>query len=563
MRPILRSLALGSFVTVSLSATPQPPRSDMGIVQRSLASGRLPVGRWPDISDVTPDLRRAYDSVAWQPLWLRDHRLTHAARAVVAYLGALERVGLPPSDFDAARIDSMAQVIDAGGASPDLRGRFEITLSVATARALSALQWGRISPRDAHEAFHVSRTDFDLAVAVMAAARSPDPLLVFAGVEPRYMHYRLLKQQLARARELALDTTLLPLDLPGRIAPGDSLREAPRLRRLLIALGDLAPDDTVPVAADTLYADTPYAGALYAGALVEGVRHFQGRQGVAQDGIIGPVTRGRLNRPFAQRVQKIELALERWRWLPREFAGRVIIVNIPEFQLHAFDRLTSDSTALFSMDIVAGQAYDHSTPVFMKDLEYLSFSPYWEVPASIARAEIRPLARGDSSYLEKHAYVLLRGFSESASPLPHTPDNVADIGRSVRVRQMPGAQNALGRVKFMLPNPHNIYLHDTPTQSAFDRARRDLSHGCIRLADPRRLALWVLRDRPEWTSQKVDSAMALARPLNVSLTEPIPVLIVYSTAAAKLDGTLELYADIYGHDKRLAGLLARGFPYPR
>ncbi|MEO6445789.1 MAG: L,D-transpeptidase family protein, partial [Gemmatimonadaceae bacterium] len=500
------------------------------------ASERLADGRWPDISDVSPDLRRAYDSVAWQPLWLRSDELTLSARAVIAYLGALESVGLPPRDFDVARIESMAHAIDSGASTPDLRGRFEVTLSVAAARVLSALQWGRVSPRDAHEAFRISRTDFDLA-----------------GAEPRYVHYRLLKQQLARVRILAGDTSLLPLELADRVAPGDTLPAAPRLHRLLVALGDLAPPDTGFGVPDTVYTD----------ALAEGVRSFQRRQGVTQDGIIGPVTRARLNRPFAQRVAQIELALERWRWLPREFGGRVIIANIPEFQLHAFDRLTSDSTALFSMDIVVGEAYDHSTPVFMEELEYLSFSPYWEVSASISRTEIRPLAARDSSYLAQHEYVLLRGFSESASPLPPTPENIADIGRSVRVRQMPGAQNALGRVKFMLPNPHNIYLHDTPAQSAFDRARRDLSHGCIRLSDPKRLALWVLRDRPEWTSQKVDSAMALARPLNVSLSERIPVLIVNSTAVAKLNGDLALYADIYGHDTRLAALLARGFPYSR
>lgn len=557
MRRLYRLLALGSLVSVSLSATPLVTplvtRTDMGIVQRTIASERLANGRWPDISDVSPDLLRAYDSVAWQPLWLRNDELTTSARAVIAYLGALESVGLPPRDFDVAPIDSMAQAIDAGAGTPDLRGRFEVTLSVAAARVLSALQWGRVSPRDAHEAFRISRTDFDLAVAVRAAARSPDPLLVFIGAEPRYAHYRLLKQQLVRVRKLARDTSLLPLELPDRVAPGDTVPAAPRLRRLLVALGDLTLPDTTWGASDTVYTN----------ALAEGVKNFQRRQGVVQDGIIGPVTRARLNRPFAQRVAQIELGLERWRWLPREFAGRVIIANIPEFQLHAFDRLTSDSTALFSMDIVVGEAYDHSTPVFMKELEYLSFSPYWEVPASISRAEIRPLAARDSSYLAAHEYVLLRGFSESASPVPPTPENIAEIGRSVRVRQMPGAQNALGRVKFMLPNPHNIYLHDTPTQSAFDRARRDLSHGCIRLSDPKRLAMWVLRDRPEWTSHKVDSAMALGRPLNVSLSERIPVLIVYSTAVAKLNGDLALYADIYGHDKRLAALLARGFPYPR
>ena len=554
MRLVRPSVLLGfifgaSFAPSSLAAQ----GADMELVRRAVERAALPVGRWPNISDVVPDLRRVYDSVAWQPIWTLEGRPTASARAVVSYLATLELVGLHVADFDVPFIDSLVRVIDRGTADAQLAGHLDITLSVSVARVLSALQWGRIKPRDAHEAFRIPRTDFDLAVGVLGAARAADPSLVFDGAEPGYVHYRMLKRQLARIRVLTHDTTLLPISLPKRLAPGDPYAGAPGLRRLLIALGDVSPDSTRVSASDTLYVDD----------LVEGVKRFQRRQGASQDGIIGAGTRERLNRPFDQRVQQVELALERWRWLPRQFGGRVIIVNIPEFRLHAFDRLTSDSTALFSMDVVVGEAYDHATPVFMKDLEYLSFSPYWEVPKSIARKEIRPNAMRDPSYLRRNRYVLVRGDAESSPMVASNAVNIAAIGSTTRVRQLPGNQNSLGGVKFMLPNPHNIYLHDTPTQSAFGRVRRDLSHGCIRLVDPKGLASWVLRDQPEWTSAALDSAMSRESPLNVRTSEKIPVLIVYSTAVAQLDGELRLYRDIYGHDKRLIALLARGFPYSR
>lgn len=133
----------------------------------------------------------------------------------------------------------------------------------------------------------------------------------------------------------------------------------------------------------------------------------------------------------------------------------------------------------------------------------------------------------------------------------------------MNVRQRPGEDNALGRVKFIFPNPHNVYMHDTPVQSVFDLERRDLSHGCIRLSEPVLLAQWVLRDRPEWTAARLDSAMSRSTPLDVTLTERIPVFVLYGTAVAERSGEIRFFRDIYGHDRRLLALLARGYPYPR
>ncbi len=467
--------ALAAQDSVQASAYDSAQRALLAPMRNAIASGRLGGTRWPVISDVVRDLRQVYDS-AQVPLWLKGARPTANALVVVRYLALVEGVGLNSTDYDAARLDSLAHLLADAVAKPDVAGRFEAMLSVAATRVLATLQWGRVNPRDAHESFRIPRDYFNLPAALRAIAGGTHPIAVFNDAEPPLLPYRLLKGQLARYREIARDS-------------------------------------------------------------------------------IGTAARKRM----ATRISKMELSLERWRWLPHSFPGRVIIVNIPEFRLYAFDRLTPDSTVEFSMDVVVGQAYDHKTPVFTRDLKYLAFSPYWEVPPSIARKEIRPKAVRAPSYLARNHYVLLKNGVE----VPATGANISAIGSTVRVRQLPGPDNALGRVKFVFPNPHNVYMHDTPVQSAFERARRDLSHGCIRLAHPVDLAKWVLRDQPEWTPERLDEAMSRTTPLDVPLTERIPVYVLYGTAVADRDGTVRFIDDLYGHDRRLLALLARGYPYPR
>jgi murein L,D-transpeptidase YcbB/YkuD len=453
-------------------------------VRDALAAGRLPLARWPRLSDVALTLQQVYDSAAWRPLWHVDGYPTPTAISVVRNLLLIDAAGLRPDDYDATALDSLARRLGRD-ALPTLdsaeregaAARFEATMSVAVARVLASLQWGRINPRDVHESFHIPHDDYDLPGTMLRMARGDDPTGIFNAAEPPFLHYRLLKAELSRQRQLARDS-------------------------------------------------------------------------------VSPAARTRM----ATRIAQVELSLERWRWLPHSFPGRVIIVNIPEFRLHAFDRLTADSTALFSMDVVVGAAYDHRTPVFIETLDRIAFSPYWEVPSSIARKEIKPKAVRSASYLARNHYVLL---GSGDRVVPATSDNIAAIGRSVRVRQLPGPDNSLGRVKFLFPNVHNVYMHDTPVQSAFARERRDLSHGCIRLSDPLRLAAWILRDRPEWTTEAIDSATTRTTPLDVPVAEHIPILILYGTAIAERSGVMKFHRDIYGHDRRLAALLERGYPYHR
>jgi murein L,D-transpeptidase YcbB/YkuD len=197
------------------------------------------------------------------------------------------------------------------------------------------------------------------------------------------------------------------------------------------------------------------------------------------------------------------------------------------------------------------------------EVEHLVFSPFWEVPRTIAMEEIVPKAIEDSTYLKRNRYVLVKGYAESAPVVAADTASIARIGRSVRVRQLPGDYNSLGRVKFMLPNDLNIYLHDTNEKHFFKRSERALSHGCIRVSEPNRLAEWILRGDTAWTPERMKKAMKSDTPEIVPLSEHIPVLIVYHTAAVDERGVLRSYRDVYKLNDELRELLARGFPYQR
>jgi murein L,D-transpeptidase YcbB/YkuD len=277
------------------------------------------------------------------------------------------------------------------------------------------------------------------------------------------------------------------------------------------------------------------------------------------DGQIGKTTLALLNTPLRQRVRQLELALERFRWMPHQFPQRSVVVNIPEFRLRA---LNSALLTELEMRVVVGGANKHQTPVFRGAMTEVDFSPYWNVPRSILVDELLPKIREDRDYLTNNDYEVVTAQEKvvtDGTVDDETLELLAD--GKLQVRQVPGPKNALGGVKFVFPNEHNVYLHHTPSVALFSRSRRDFSHGCVRVERPDLLAAWVLRDRPEWTAERIADAMHDETMLRVPLEHEIPVLIVYSTAVVLENGEVRFFDDIYQQDVELERLLAEGFPY--
>ena len=391
----------------------------------------------------------------------------------------------------------------------------------------------------------MSSEPLDLASALSAAVKGDSVSRLALALSPRLAQYRNLRRELARYRALAADSGLPLAAIARRVRPGDRYDGSAALARRLRALGDL------PARANTLQ------NGRYAGDLVEALRRFQSRHGLTPDGVLGWRTFEALNTPLSRRVRQIELALERLRWLPTIGQQRFVVVNIPAFQLFAFDSTGGSGAPALEMRVIVGKALDTRTPVLIEQLRYLEFQPYWNVPRSILVGEILPLLRRRPRYLKENDMELV-GPRDRVVTQAVTPAVMLQLqDGALRLRQRPSTRNPLGPVKFVFPNAADVYLHGTPDTALFARQRRDFSHGCIRLERPTDLATWVLRDQLAWSRDSVVAAMALGPTRRSLLTRPMPVILFYTTAVAR-SNEIAFYEDIYGHDRRLDEALRSG-----
>jgi len=255
----------------------------------------------------------------------------------------------------------------------------------------------------------------------------------------------------------------------------------------------------------------------------------------------------------AARVRQIELTLERLRWTPLMQGPRMIVINIPEFVLRAYDVQGGHIVVRQEMKVIVGKAMGTRTPLFDEDMRFIEFSPYWNVPPSIARGEIVPRLRRDPDYFAREGFEFVSPDGRVDTTL--SAQNLdAVLSAQARIRQRPGPQNALGDIKFVFPNRNNIYLHHTPATKLFERDRRDLSHGCIRVEQPVALAKFVLQDTPDWTGERILAAMGKGESATIRLTEPVRVVIAYGTVLVK-NGRIYFFEDIYGLDRLLDAAL--------
>jgi len=522
-----RTLSLVALVMVTLSLSAQT------VEIAPMAPATRQVREYVDASasDVRADVRNFYGPIAYRFAWIRNSRPSAQALAVIDLFENADAKGLNPLDYDGGRWQPRLQALNGDAALAE----FEVAMTAAAIRYLSDLHTGRIDPQSVGFDFNVQAKAFYRPDAVWQLANAADPAAVVAQVEPQSEDYKRLVTALATWRGIAADASIdAPLPAVTKLTPNNDYEGVPQLAAKLRAFGDLA-------------AGAQVNGTRYEGAIVDAVKHFQMRHGLDADGVISKKTLAQLNVTASQRVKQIELALERARWTPAAADGPSIVVNIPEFTLRA-----RDERGELAMRVVVGKAAGHKTPVFGGDIRHIVFRPYWSVPPAIQRNEIVPHVEKDSGYLARNNYEIVddAGVSHGSSVNAGTIARLRSL--QLQVRQKPGKGNALGLVKFLFPNDNNVYLHDTPSQSTFALARRDASHGCIRLSDPAALAAWALA----WTPEKVQTAMTGERNDNyVKPARPISVSITYTTAVARENGDVAFFDDIYGHDVQLISAL--------
>ncbi len=540
---LVLAAAAHSAPRASPSVEPMPPCGVKDAAARRPLRGRT-------VAHETALLRAVYAGRADRPLWSDDQRLTRQGVQLAGILLSVDRYGLRASDYAAAQIAAQRGRLEAADARSAAQWlALDLMLSRAAIRLVSHLHFGRIDPRAAGFELGGRRGAFDVAATVDGLASGADVAAGLAAVEPHFYHYRLLETALARYRQLAADPGLTRLPpLPRRtLRLNDRYAGAAALRRLLSALGDL-PAGSAQASSQSEILDA---------ALVDALQRFQARNGLAADGALGTRTFAELATPLSQRVRQMELTLERWRWLPA-FHAPPIIVNIPQFRLFAFPTVEDRVQGMLQMPVIVGQTYPRTrTPVFIGEMRYVIFRPFWDVPRSITLREMLPAIRRHADFLAKNHLELVRGESDTGAVVPPSPAAFAALAAGrLRLRQRPGEDNALGLVKFIFPNAHNVYMHSTPAHRLFLQSRRAFSHGCIRVADPVALARYVLRNGPGvWDDARIVAAMNGPDSTRVMLPSPIPVMILYGTAEATEAGPILFFEDIYGHDRKLAALL--------
>ncbi len=328
--------------------------------------------------------------------------------------------------------------------------------------------------------------------------------------------YRALKEQLGKYYTIVKNGGWPQISTDKKsLKKGSSDPALIVIKKRLQISGHMPGQDTTQVFNDTL----EYA-----------VKTFQANMGYTPDGVINAQLIKDMNVPALVRLEQILMNMGRMRWMPAEPSGQLIVVNIPEFVLHVYE----GNKEAWRMNVVVGKE-GHNTMMFSGDLNQVVFSPYWNVPPSIVKNEILPALEGNPGYLASQ--------------------NMEQVGTEdgmPKIRQLPGPGNSLGKVKFLFPNSFNIYFHDTPAKSLFEKDKRAYSHGCIRLAEPEKMAQYLLRDQPEWTPEKIHAAMDSGNERFVKLKKPVPVLITYYTAWVDQNGQLNFRDDIYDHDRKLA-----------
>jgi murein L,D-transpeptidase YcbB/YkuD len=534
MKPRLLHIAaralFGALLAVQIAAGQlgAPPAPAADTVKALVVQGTPALAPGMHPWDGSGWLERFYGARGDAPAWTGSR-----AHEALALLGSAADEGLNPADYGADQLRQALADPQTGAA------RFDVDLTTAMLHYLADLHFGRV--RSDYQDDDSEQRNFDPA-ALLDSALSGDSRLDAAVAEPGFPPYGRVRAALSHYRELAgAPQPVLP-EPAGHILPGGRYAGARSLGAMLVQLGDL--DAQAPQPKNDVYSQT----------LAQGVRRFQDRHGLVADGALGPETIAALNVPLAQRARQLELTLERLRWLPDFAPGPVVLVNLPGYRLWAFDTTQPQERPL-AMRVIVGAAAATPTPIFVGKMRSLEFNPYWNVPRSITLNEFIPKLERDPGYLSR-SHMELVGADGVTAAVNHA--TLAELrAGTLRIRQRPGPKNSLGTLKFAMPNPMDIYLHATPHRELFQRTKRDLSHGCIRVERPAELARFVLNDPNQWDLDAIEDAMESGRRRVVSLASPVPVVIFYATAMVDSDGRVLFAHDVYGRDPTLESALAK------
>lgn len=477
----------------------------------------------------TVALKRFYLERLYQPVWVSGAELSRAGRDLLAVLDSATTHGLRAEDY---HLDAIARLTAQPLSQPGQAVDTELLLADGALLFASHLVAGRVNPASIDAEWFAEMRGTDVVAALSAALGEGRLVAAYEQLAPQDARYQRLRTALAQWRERATAPAVAPIPDGSWLELGQQGAAVAALRQRL----GLAPEP-----------------AIFDEHTAQAVRAFQADYGLNVDAVVGPQTRQMLNQTPQQVIERLEVNMERWRWMPQALAARRVEVNIPAFELVAFD---APGEAL-RMRVIVGREY-RRTPVFSERIRYLVMNPYWEAPHKIVVNDLLPKFQADPGLAERMGFEVLSGWGEQHKQVPL---NQVDWRRyspktfGYRLRQRPGPSNALGRVKFMFPNDFAVYLHDTSAPELFAQARRTLSSGCVRVEKPRDLAAWLTGTDAAWPAsalQPVDKVVPLAK--------PVPVHLQYWTAWVDEGGRLHQRADVYERDARVLRALREPAP---
>jgi murein L,D-transpeptidase YcbB/YkuD len=471
-------------------------------------------------------------------LWVDQSELTDRAKAVMEEIAKADDYGLRATDYPLPKAEEAS-------ADANWLADAEIKISFAVLAYTRDARGGRIQPSRLTPNLDPELVLPNPLQVIETISFRADPAAYLRSFHPDQPQFEALRRALMEARGGKSDDQVVRVPDGPILKPGMEHEQVALLRKRL------------DVPASRLEQET-----LFDESLAKAVMRFQESRGTVGDGMVGPGTRRLLNGQHKQaagpaRIKQILLNMERWRWLPYDLGSYYVTVNVPEFML----KVVRDGKPIFTTRVVVGKT-NTQTPIFSKEMQTVVFNPYWNVPNSIKTQEIRPFLREEVGFfggggwnttvLERHNLRIKVGGRE-VDPSQLDWNNI-DI-RSLNIYQPPGAGNVLGNVKFVFPNKHDVYMHDTPQRFLFAKPVRAESHGCMRVQNPDQLALTLLNIDQGWSSGRVAAAIRDSHDLQIPLRQKIPVHVTYFTLKVNDDGSISTFADLYGHDARMAAAL--------
>jgi murein L,D-transpeptidase YcbB/YkuD len=477
-------------------------------------------------------LPKLYEKYNYQPIWTNPG----SVRQLIDAIKDSYHDGLTPEDYHLSLIQQLQSALVAKP-DPAKQAKLDVVLTDSLVRLGYHLLMGKVDPESLDSSWNMDRTlKLDPILKMSAAIDNAQVTKLVAGFLPPADFYRKLKQALANYRKIQAEEGWPQVSAGETLKPGMTAPRVVTIRQRLAVTADMPA--------------VSMESSLYDAAVEAGVKQFQKRHGFEADGVVGKGTLAAMNVPVEARIDQLRVNLDRARWVLQDLPQEFVVVDIAGFNV----QYMRNGQEAWKTRAQVGKAY-RKTPVFRDSIRYIEFNPTWTVPPTILRNDILPKVKRDPEYLQNKNMVVVNQQGTQIDPVTINWSQYPGKGFPYLIRQQPGPKNALGRVKFMFPNKHSVYLHDTPSKSGFKRAGRAFSSGCIRVQDSFHFAELLLADKPGWDRAKIDAVVESLKTTRVNLSKPLTVMLLYWTAAVDNEHRVLFKQDIYDRDGAvLAGL---------